>query len=69
MSVVTGLGLGLLIMVLGSLGMLLFGMYLANREEPRRAKDASIALTREDARRLIDLIGNLHLMGERLQAP
>lgn len=66
MNIVTGLCLGLLIMVMGSLGMLLFGVYLANRAKPRRAKEASIALTREEAQRLIDVIGQLQSLREKL---
>lgn len=56
MSVVTGLGLGLLIVILGALVMTIFAAYLASRERPRRAREAPVGLTHQDAQQLIALI-------------
>lgn len=67
MSMITGLALGLLIMVLGALGMTVFGMYLANREEPVRTPEAPITLTRDDAQKLVQLIENLKPLMTRLR--
>ena len=49
MSAVTGLVLGLSVMVLGALGMTLFAMFLANREKPRCDANAPVPLTRSEA--------------------
>lgn len=67
MSIVTGLGLAILIMILGALGMTLLGVYLANRDKDSRAAQATIAITRGDVLQLIRSIENLQPIREKLR--
>jgi hypothetical protein len=68
MSIVTGLALGLLIMVVGALAMTMFGVYLANREKSPRTTEKSVTLARSDALQLIQMIGDLQPIREKLGA-
>jgi hypothetical protein len=68
MSIVTGLGLGLLIMLLGAAGMTLFVVYAVNGQKHRRTRQPVVALPREEAQRLIELIENLQPSKEKLRA-
>lgn len=68
MSVVTGVALGLLIMMVGALGMTMFGVYLANREKPRHApSEAPVVVARADALQMIELIEKIQPMREKLR--
>ena len=68
MSVITGLGLGLLIMLLGAAGMTLFAAYAANRLKYQPTRQPAVALTPEEAQQLIELIDNLQPLKEKLRA-
>ena len=54
-------------MVVGAAGLTMFGLYLANREKSPRSAETSITLARSDALQLIQLIGDLHSMREKLR--